>query len=650
MRFNKCKKLLACGLVICMMTAFAGCGSGSGDGTVAEAANVKGKALSTDYYTNAKEIDTSDMFTDRDLEGTYDESEAQTITLSDEGCESSAKTVEIDGQTVTITEEGVYLVSGSLSDGQIVVDAADDAKVQIVLNGAEIANDDSAAIYVKAANKVFVTAAEGSENSLTVTGDDSSDKIDGVIFAKTDLTVNGTGALTVSAKSGHGIVSKDDLVLAGLTLTVSAKKKALSGNNSVRIASGTYELTAGTDGIHAEDEDKSVGFIYIADGSVTINAEDDGIHAYTDLIVDGGTVNVAKSKEGLEGNTVTLNGGDVDIASTDDGINAVSQSTKTSAAGDGSDTVSGATKGRPDADRTSGPDQSGESTDQDAGNSDQNAGDSDQTANNSDQTANDSDQTENSDSNQMERGQKGPGGPGGERPSGKPDGERPSGSDDQAASGNRESKGGFGARMGGGMGGMDVYDESCLIVITGGDVHVNADGDGIDSNGSIEITGGTTYVEGPTNSGNGIIDVGGQGTATIAGGYFIATGSSGMAVQFSDQSTQGCILQTVDQTTGTASLKDSSGKTLISLDTDKEYSCVQVSAPEIQKGSEYTLTTGSSEQTITMDSLIYGQAAGGDFQKGDLPNLKNEQDGSDVNGTDQNGTEQNAADSGVQEL
>ena len=636
MRFNKCKKLLACGLVICMMTAFAGCGSGSGDGTVAEAANVKGKALSTDYYTNAKEIDTSDMFTDRDLEGIYDESEEQTITLSDEGCESSAKTVEIDGQTVTITEEGVYLVSGSLSDGQIVVDAAYDAKVQIVLNGAEIAKDDSAAIYVKAANKVFVTAAEGSENSLTVTGDDSSDKIDGVIFAKTDLTVNGTGVLTVSAKAGHGIVSKDDLVLAGLTLTVSAKKKALSGNNSVRIASGTYELTAGTDGIHAEDEDKSVGFIYIADGSVTINAEDDGIHAYTDLIVDGGTVNVAKSKEGLEGNTVTLNGGDVDIASTDDGINAVSQSTKTSAAGDGSDTVSGATKGRPDADRTSGSDQSGESTDQDAGNSDQNAGDSDQTANNSDQTANDSDQTENSDSNQMERGQKGHGGPGGERPSG---------SDDQAASGDRERKGGFGARMGGGMGGMDVYDESCLIVITGGDVHVNADGGGIDSNGSIEITGGTTYVEGPANSGNGIIDVGGQGTATIAGGYFIATGSSGMAVQFSDQSTQGCILQTVDQTTGTASLKDSSGKTLISLNTDKEYSCVQVSTPEIQKGSEYTLTTGSSEQTITMDSLICGQAAGGDFQKGDLPNLKNEQDDSNVNETDRD-----AADSDVQEL
>lgn len=200
---------------------------------------------------------------------------------------------------MTITAEGTYIFSGTLSEGQIVVDA-DNAKVQIVFDNVDITCASSAAVYVKSAEKVFVTLAEGSQNTLRNTDeyvaiDDNN--IDAVIFAKSDLTLNGTGSLTIVSAEGHGIVSKDDLKITGGTYDITAAGHALSGKDSVRIADGTYTLATGDDGVHADDA----------------------------LIVNGGTITVTESYEGLEGLAVTINDGTIDITASDDGINTAGE-------------------------------------------------------------------------------------------------------------------------------------------------------------------------------------------------------------------------------------------------------------------------------------------------------------------------------------
>lgn len=305
-------------------------------------------ASSTGITAGAAElVDTSDMFTDRDLSSGYDASEAAAITLSDSGSTSDSGQVSISGNTITISGEGVYILSGTLSDGQIIIDA-DGKKVQLVLDNASITNSSSAAIYVKAADKVFVTLADESSNTVATTGefvaiDDNN--IDAAIFSKSDLTLNGSGELTVSCAYGHGIVSKDDLSITGGTYDITAASHALSGKDSVRIADGTLTLTSGKDGIHSENTDNSdKGFIYIADGTITITSDgdgmdassvvqidngtisitsgDDGVHSDTDLIINGGTISIAESYEGLEGVTITINDGDISLYASDDGLNA----------------------------------------------------------------------------------------------------------------------------------------------------------------------------------------------------------------------------------------------------------------------------------------------------------------------------------------
>ena len=391
-----------------------------------------------------------------------------------------------------------------------------------MLDNVSINCDTSAAIYVRQADKVFVTLADDSENTLSNTSDFvaiDDNNIDGVIFSKSDLTLNGSGTLTVNAAFGHGIVSKDDLVITSGTYVITAARHALSGKDSVRIADGVLTLDAGTDGIHSENADKDgKGFIYIADGTITIEADsdgidaeetlqidggsmtiaagDDGVHSDRDLIITDGTIDVTKSYEGLEGMTVTIEDGDISVVSSDDGLNA---------AGDPAD---------------------------------------------------------------------------GNMPSGGP------------------QDGGFG-------GGMDEAHDYNFIVINGGTINVNADGDGIDSNGDLIVTGGTIYVSGPTNGGNGALDY--AGNATISGGTIVAVGASGMAQNFGSDSTQGCMLVTVAESTltGDLTLTDSDGNVIVSYSPEKAYSSVVISSPDIKKGATYTLATGDTTNAVTMSSLVY---------------------------------------------
>lgn len=271
------------------------------------------------------DIDVTDMFTKRDLAGTYEESEAVKITLSGKTATCDSSNVQIEDGVVTIKEAGVYVLSGTLTDGTIVVDAGDDDKVQLVFDGVSITTVDYAAIYAKNADKVFVTLAEGSENSLTVSDDyvqTDDNNVDAVIFAKCDLTLNGNGNLTVKDTTGHGIVSKDDLVVTGGTYIIDSQDHCLNGKDSVRIADGTFTLTCDEDGIHAGNDDQQDGYIYIEGGDIDISVGDDAMHAEGLLIITGGDIDISKSYEGIEGYKILVTGGDIDVAASDDGFNA----------------------------------------------------------------------------------------------------------------------------------------------------------------------------------------------------------------------------------------------------------------------------------------------------------------------------------------
>ncbi len=258
-------------------------------------------------------LETSDMFTDRDLEQTPDLTSAVTYTVK-------------DGEDITITEAGVYVLTGSASNVTVYVDADDEAKVQIVLDGVTITNTDTPVIYVKNADKTFVTTT--ADSTLAVTGTFTADgdtNTDGVIFSKDDLVLNGTATLTINS-SDNGVVSKDTLKVTGGTYVMKVSSKAMEANDEILIADGTFTITAGTDAIHAEnDEDASLGHVYIAGGTFNLTAGDDAIHANSILQIDGGNFTI-KAAEGLEATYVQINGGTISIEASDDGINAANKS------------------------------------------------------------------------------------------------------------------------------------------------------------------------------------------------------------------------------------------------------------------------------------------------------------------------------------
>ena len=229
-----------------------------------------------------------------------------------------------------ISEAGTFVLTGTLENGSVVIDASSEDKIQLVLNGACISSDSYAAIYVKQADKVFITLAEGTENTLSNGGsfvqkDDNT--VDGVIFSKDDLTINGTGTLTIVSPAGHGVVCKDELVITGGTIKITAGSHAIQAKDSIAVAGGNITLRAGKDGLHAEnDEDDTLGTIYVTGGSFSINVGDDGIHAESLLRIDGGAFDITAA-EGLEATYVQINDGDITISASDDGINAARKST-----------------------------------------------------------------------------------------------------------------------------------------------------------------------------------------------------------------------------------------------------------------------------------------------------------------------------------
>lgn len=266
--------------------------------------------------TSSSQVEVDTEFTAKDLEVGYEESTAVTITLNKDGAQVTGSGVVLKDGVVTISTEGTYVISGTLDDSQILVDAGDSDKIHIILAGAAITNKDNAPVYIKNADKVFLTLKEGTQNTLTdsteyIQSDDTN--VDGTIFSKADLTINGSGTLTVNGNYKHGIVSKDDLVITGGIINVTAVKDALNGKDCVKIKDGTLTLSAGTgNGIQSKnDEDTTKGYVYIAGGKIT----------------------VVKSQEGIEGTVIRIDDGDIDVTAEDDGFNSASGSSDTADSG-----------------------------------------------------------------------------------------------------------------------------------------------------------------------------------------------------------------------------------------------------------------------------------------------------------------------------
>ena len=274
------------------------------------------EVTTTANVTSNGAIDASKIFSDRDLKQTADLSDAVYYDLS-------------DNNNITITKEGVYVISGSATDATVIVDAGDNDKVQLVFNGATVKNSSAPAVYVKNADKVFVTTVEGTTTELSVTGTFTADgdtNTDAVIFSKDDLVLNGLGTLTINS-SDNGISGKDDVKITGGTINITSTSDAIEANESIAVADGNLTIKSSKDALHAEnDEDNATGYVYICGGTFNITATSDGIQATTIAQIDGGNI-TASAAEAIEATYVQINGGTIKITASDDGINATSKST-----------------------------------------------------------------------------------------------------------------------------------------------------------------------------------------------------------------------------------------------------------------------------------------------------------------------------------
>lgn len=548
------------------------------------------------------------MFTNRDYEVGYDTQNCVLITLNETGASSSSDSVKISGSTVTITEEETYIISGSLSDGMIIVDADESAKLQIVLNGVNITSSTSAALYILEADKVFVTLADSTENFLTNGGtfeaiDDNN--IDGAIYSKQDLTFNGNGSLTVTSPAGHGIVCKDDLVFTSGTYSIASSSHGLDVNDSVRIANAQISIEAGKDGIQAENSDNAeLGFVYMSSGVLNIGAEGDGISAQTYLQIEGGTLDLlcgGGSENGSQSSSSSYGdfrggmGGMGGMGGKGNMGFSSSSSSSSSSSGDstsmkglkasGNLLISGGTITINSADDAL---HANDSMTINGGIFEIASGDDAVHAENTltitDCTMNITECYEGLEALKIYvRG-------GDIKLVASDDGINAAGGTDSSGMGGRDAM--FGGGMMGGSSSSNGY-----IEISGGKLSINSSGDGIDANGSFLISGGYTVIVGPTNGDTATLDYDREGK--ITGGTFIGTGASGMAQTFSSSS-QGVIAVSVGSVSANTEIRltDAKGNLILSHTPELSFAVVILSSPDIVSGESYTITVGAQSGTF----------------------------------------------------
>ena len=557
--------------------------------------------------------DESDMFSAKDYEVGYDEEESILIHLNKDSISCDSKAVSISGTNLTITDEGTYIIKGSLDNGSIIINTEKSDKVHLILNNASINSSDFAPLYVSQCDKVFVTLADESSNTLscgeTFTAIDENN-VDGAIFSKDDITFNGSGTLNVTSPGGHGIVAKDDIAFTSGSYIINSASHGIRGNDSVRIANADFDITSGKDGIHSENSDDStVGFVYISSGDFSINAQGDGISAVAymqieggnyDIITGGGSIN-AEDKTSDQWGDFMGGGGKpgggrpdrpqgraIDTAATSDDTDTSTSIKALKCAGH--ILINNGTFKIDSADDSV---HSNLSVTVNGGDFTIASGD--------DAFHADEDLTVTSCKINVTKSYEGfealniavSGGDVSLVCS--DDGINCAGGNDSSGLGGFRENDRFGGGMGGNPGNSDGS-----IVITNGKLYIESSGDGIDANGTFAMNGGEVTVCGPNTGDTATLDY--DVSAVITGGTFIGTGARGMAQSFSDAAQGVIAISASNQTAGTEiTLKDSTGKTLITHTPKLDFSVVILSTPDLVKGDTYTITVGSQSGDLTAE-------------------------------------------------
>lgn len=553
------------------------------------------------------------------------------ITLSPDGSTSTDASVRIDGQTVTIIQAGTYQIAGTLDDGALIVESAENAKITLVLGGVNIKNSIGAAIQISTADDVTIELSEGTTNVLQsgeevdiATATESEEASGGALQSKADLKIKGKGSLTVLGYLNNGIHCTKDLKIKNGNISVTALGHGIKGKNSVTVSGGTVTVTSGKDGITSDEtENEEKGFVTIEDGEIIITSAGDGVSAETTLTVTGGVISIisgggsanaqqktdnmrdwwdfdnsasddnSASCKGLKaGKALVISGGSITIDAQDDALHTDGDMTisggecilSTGDDGahaalsltvlDGKITVLTSYEGLEANQITL----AGGELDITASDDGINAnGGSDGFSGGfgggfggrrSDMNSQSGDMTPPDNSNMQTP-------PDGNAPSGNP----PTMPGQDAADSTTTD---------------DTTDKQPVLLITGGKITVNADGDGLDSNGDLRVEGGDITINGPSNGGNGALDIGTEngGAGVIAGGTLIALGTSSMTENFGSTSTQCAFLVTMNSFGAgeTITITDSQGNVLYTGVTVKSANSVVFSSPDLVVGETYTVT------------------------------------------------------------
>ena len=673
-------RLLCIALCACM--ALNGCSSPS----------LPDDTLSSEQEETESSVSSSEdsayTYSDYELDDSFDRQSAASITLSGSTAQSNGSGVSINNATVTISKEGCYLISGELEDGQIIVDAGDSDKVQLVLDKASIHCSTGSAILVRNADKVKVTLAADSENELSdgteyQTDDDNPDA---ALFSKDDLVINGSGSLTVQGNYKHGIAGNDDLVITGGRLTVNSLSHALRGKDSVAILDGTFVLTSQKDGIQASNtEDSTKGWVQIDGGNFTIQSSGDGIQAETNLSIYDGSFTITSGGGAVNGADHTENrGGGFGRpgGNRPDSANGQTSPEMPSQPAEGGQTPSEMPSQPAEGGQTPSemPSQPAEGEQSSSGNEsdyselifdpddfdDTSTDDSDTTVSTKgikagnalliqqgtfvidsadDAIHSNYSVTIDGGSFQLSSGDDGihaeaylniNGGTttiaesyegleaaqihisgGTTQVSSSDDGlNATGGSSFELVDGLlvlKDISSSDTEQTFGGRGGMFEVEDNCDIIISGGNLTVTtSNGDGIDNNGSLNVSGSTVLVFGSSSGGEGALDY--TGSSSISGGTLVALGSSGMAQSMEPDDSHATLMVTWDevQPAGTRlTLCTQQGEILCSLQSTNSFQTAVISTDSLSAGQEVSLYTGgtvnSDSQLLTMGTLSDGE-------------------------------------------
>jgi len=511
----------------------------------------------------------------------WDASTVIPIVLDGTTITESSDNVTVSGSVATITEAGNYSITGTLTNGQIIVNSTTKETIRIILNGAKITCSTSAPLSIMDAKKVIVVLADNTTNTLTdgstyVYASADVDEPNAALFSKADLTIFGGGSLTVKANYNDGITSKDGLILRSGNINVTSKDDGIRGKDYLIINDPITTITSGGDGLKSDNEENNtVGYILFTGGITNITSTTDAISAKTNVTVNDGTITATAgggssvsttstlSRKGIKGTSnVILNGGTITVSSADDALHSNSNVT-----------INGGTILLASAD-------------------DGIHSDTTVTVTGGDVTV--------SKSYEGVEGQK----------------ITFSGGTSHITATNDA----LNSTMGTVSGGAE-YDDNSLLTINGGYVMASCTtGDAIDSNGDILLSSGTLIVHGPNSQIEEAADF--NGSFNITGGFLIAAGtkSNMNKAMTSSGTTQVSLYMTASSSVAANSIfriQDSDGKDIVTFAPLRSAGSFMVSSPTLTKGGSYSIYTGGAVSNGTVTDGLYsgGTYSGGTLKK-----------------------------------